>query len=145
MFDKYVELAQKKQSLTQNGVAKKIGITSACMSFYVSGKKLPSEETILKVAALAGVAPERALIDLNLWRSKDSPNRHEVWKKLSKMIQFSIALCICFNTLQLESYIPDSTHKMYLMSTYLFLFCFVTIIYKTLIKSKYFINKTSNI
>lgn len=122
MFDKYVELAQKKQSLTQNGVAKKIGITSACMSFYVSGKKLPSEETILKVAALAGVAPERALIDLNLWRSKDSPNRHEVWKKLSKMIQFSIVLLIVFNSLPQDILSSDMRIKCILCQLICFYF-----------------------
>jgi len=90
MFDKYVKLAQEKQSLTQNGIAKKIGITSASMSNFMTQKALPSEETILKVAALAGISPERALIDLNLWRAAKSPERLKVWKKISGLLVLTL-------------------------------------------------------
>ena len=70
----------------QNAVAREIGITTASMSQFTTGKALPSESTMIKLAELAGLPKEEALIDLNLWRSKDKPELQKVWQRLSKMI-----------------------------------------------------------
>ncbi len=70
----------------QNAVARELGITTASMSKFMSGKIPPSEETMIKLAELAGLPKEEALIDLNLWRSKNDPKRHEIWLRISKLI-----------------------------------------------------------
>lgn len=82
-----MEKAICKQNLkNQNQLAKFIGISSASMATMKSGKILPSEETLLKVAALADIPAEQALIDLNLWRSQKDPARLAAWQKISKLI-----------------------------------------------------------
>lgn len=86
-FTDYTEKAIVRFGLTgYNNLAREIGITKASMSMFRSGKALPSEETFLKIVELAGLPKEEALIDLNLWRSKDKPEVQKIWQRLSKMI-----------------------------------------------------------
>lgn len=92
----------------QNAVARELNITSASMSNLMSGKILPSEETMIKLADLAGYPKEEALIDLNLWRSKNDPKRHEIWLRISKMIGCTslaalISVNACFNSKTIAS------------------------------------------
>lgn len=118
MFEIYIDKAMQKQSLSQNGLAHKIGISTACMSKMASSKILPSEETVLKVAALAGISPEQALIDLNIWRAQKDPARLAAWKKISKMIKSSLAILLFFanfNAVTLSSQEPIIT-LMYLQA-----------------------------
>lgn len=70
----------------QNAVARELGIASSSMSNLTAGKILPSEETMIKLAELAGLPKEEALIDLNLWRSKNNPELNKIWQRLSKMV-----------------------------------------------------------
>ena len=86
-FNDYMTLAIDRQKLASNNkLAKELGITSASISVLNQGKALPSEETMIKLAELAGLPKEEALIDLNLWRSKNNPEVQKIWQRLSKMI-----------------------------------------------------------
>ena len=38
------------------------------MHYYRSGKQLPSDETMVKIAEIAGLDPYEALLRLNIWR-----------------------------------------------------------------------------
>lgn len=84
-FNDYMTLAIDRQKLASNNkLAKELGITSASISVLNQGKALPSEETMIKLAELAGLPKEEALIDLNLWRSKNNPEVQKIWQRLSK-------------------------------------------------------------
>ena len=87
----------------QNAVARELNITTASMSQFTTGKALPSEETMIKLAELAGMPKEEALIDLNLWRSKNNPELNKVWQHLSKMIGLQIFF-IAFSSLFTNAY-----------------------------------------
>ena len=95
----------------QNAVARELGITTASMSKFMSGKIPPSEETMIKLAELAGLPKEEALIDLNLWRSKNDPKRHEIWLRISKMVGCLLLLIICL----LPSFSYAANHNIYIM------------------------------
>ena len=83
-FNDYMTLAIDRQKLASNNkLAKELGITSASISVLNQGKALPSEETMIKLAELAGLPKEEALIDLNLWRSKNNPEVQKIWQRLS--------------------------------------------------------------
>ena len=83
----YTQKAINRYNLNgQNALAREIGIAGATLSQFLNGKALPSEETMIKLAELAGLPKEEALIDLNLWRSKDKPELQKIWQHLSKMI-----------------------------------------------------------
>lgn len=86
-FDEYTTRAINRYGLRgQNALAREIGIAGATLSQFSSGKALPSEQTMIKLAELAGLPKEEALIDLNLWRSKDKPEVQKIWQRLAKMI-----------------------------------------------------------
>lgn len=83
----YTQKAIDRYNLNgQNALAREIGIAGATLSQFLNGKALPSEDTMIKLAELAGLPKEEALIDLNLWRSKDKPELQKIWLRLSKMI-----------------------------------------------------------
>lgn len=90
-FRDYVSEAQKKNGLhSNNELAKMLNITSGGLSSLYRGKSLPTDETIAKLAELAGIPIEEALIDAALWRSTD-PKLKSVWERMRNMI---ISLCI---------------------------------------------------
>lgn len=95
-FNEYAEKAIVRYGLTgYNNLARELGMTKSSISMLRSGKNVPSEETMIKLAELAGLPKEEALIDLNLWRSKNDPKRHEIWLRISKMVGCLLLLIIC--------------------------------------------------
>ena len=90
-FNQYTQKAINRFGLRgQNAVARELNITTASMSNFMSGKILPSEETMIKLAELAGCPKEEALIDLNLWRSQNDPARLAIWQRIAK--KFTLAV-----------------------------------------------------
>lgn len=86
-FNDYAQKAISRYGLVgQNALALEIGVNKSSLSQMSNGKILPSEETMIKLAELAGMPKEEALIDLNLWRSKNNPEVQKIWQRLSKMI-----------------------------------------------------------
>lgn len=109
-FSDYAKIAINRHGLRgNNALAKEIGVTSAGFSHFNTGKTLPAESTMIKLAELAGLPKEEALIDLNLWRSAAQPEIQNVWIRLAKMIQKTNFLPL-FIAL---SYIPLLFHNVY--------------------------------
>ena len=97
-FTYYTEKAISRYGLAgQNALAAEIGINKSAMSQLATGRTLPSEATMIKLAELAGLPKEEALIDLNLWRSKNNPEVNKIWTRLSKMIGIAVISCIISN------------------------------------------------
>lgn len=136
MFDIYIYKAIEKQHLNnQNQLCKLINISSAAMADLKNGKKLPSENTVLKVAALAGIPAEKALIDLNMWRAKGDEKRLNVWKNISKMLGGLSAI-----SLILLSNLPALSH---LFTTYTVYYVYYGIL--TIILIQYFRHFSKNL
>lgn len=90
-FQDYVFEARKKKGIySNNKIAKEIGIAGPSLSVMMNNKTLPSEETLLKIANLADISPEEALLDLSIWRAK-SPEAKSTWEKIRNVM---INLCI---------------------------------------------------
>lgn len=107
-FCDYAEKAIARHNLTgYNNLAREIGINKASVSVLRSGKSLPSEDTMIKLAELAGLPKEEALIDLNLWRSKNNPELNKVWQRLSKMVNYLLILFVCIIFSANSSYASD--------------------------------------
>lgn len=87
-FSDYMLLAINRQGLKgNNALARELGIKNSSMSALYTGKALPAESTMIKLAELAGMPKEEALIDLNVWRSEQQPDIKNVWLRISKMIK----------------------------------------------------------
>lgn len=94
-FYEYVEKAKKNTQISNSyEIAEMLGMKAGSLTDFIKGRAYPSQDTMLKLANLAGISPERALIDFNLWKTQDKPNAHKVWLKLSKMIG-----CLILSTL----------------------------------------------
>lgn len=106
-FTDYAEKAINRYGLTgYNNLAREIGIKKSSMSALRAGKTCPTEENMIRLAELAGMPKEEALIDLNLWRSKDKPEVQKIWQCLSKMIGcFAATLLFSNNLLIFYSYL----------------------------------------
>ena len=87
LVQEYIDEAisrQKVKSLAALG--RLLGVNRASVNFMYRDKMLPSEETMIRLAELAGLPKEEALIDLNIWRAKNNPELQKLWIRLSKMI-----------------------------------------------------------
>lgn len=69
-----------------NKLAQNVGITHAAVSNFLTGKAYPADNTILKLAALAGIPPEVALIDVSIWRNKNNPEALRFWENIRAKI-----------------------------------------------------------
>ncbi len=86
-FDYYLESAKKSLKISSNNqIARLAGISGASLSAFVTGKALPADETILKIANLAKIPPEKALIDVSIWRNKKNTQALKAWENLSKKL-----------------------------------------------------------
>ncbi|MBR1945198.1 MAG: hypothetical protein IJ846_02755 [Alphaproteobacteria bacterium] len=90
-FKDYVSEAQKKQGIPSNNkLASALGITPSGMSVLYKGKSLPTDETMIKLADLAGIPEEEALVDLSIWRAQ-TPKTKQVWEKIRHIV---LSLCL---------------------------------------------------
>lgn len=107
----YIELAKQTSNCKSNRqLAKLLGISNVALAYIESGVNTPTDTTILRLAQLAEIAPEQALIDLGIWRNSGNPEALKVYEKLKKLIvdvslKSSINLILlCFYVSQLAEY-----------------------------------------
>ncbi len=48
-----------------------LGLSASAVCAWQRGRSWPDDETMVRLAALAGVAADEALLDLNIWRAKE--------------------------------------------------------------------------
>lgn len=93
----YIETAIKNSNLKNRAeLCRILNIKQPSLFTLEKGKTLPSESTMIKLAELAGLPKEEALIDLNLWRSKNKPELQKVWQRLAKMIGCVLLISLFF-------------------------------------------------
>lgn len=85
-FDDYLSEARRKQNVSSNNqLAKILGISSNYISQLSRGRSLPSDETMIRIAELAKMNIEAALIDLAIWRSSGE-NSKKTWLNLANKL-----------------------------------------------------------
>lgn len=86
-LDEILDLAVKKQSLkSDRQLSQKLGYTGNPTTQWRTKRTWPSDETMIKIANLAEINPEEALLWLNIWRS-DGAARSIYEKIASRTIQ----------------------------------------------------------
>ena len=81
MLENYINKAKKKQNASQNKLASLIGISGASLSKIVNGGPA-SNETIVKIAKLAGEKPEKVLAEYELTKSC-TPEVKRMWERIA--------------------------------------------------------------
>lgn len=86
-FEEYAEIAIKRCNLgSYNKLSKELNINQSSVANMKLGKILPSARTMIKLAKLAGVPEEQALLDLATWANADKPEIADIYRRISKMI-----------------------------------------------------------
>ena len=78
---KYIEIAKKKQNVSQNGLAKMLGITGGGLSHIANGGTV-KEETLVMIARLAGEKTEKVLAEYELTKPH-TPEVKKIWENIA--------------------------------------------------------------
>lgn len=96
-FVQYAEAAMKRCKITSyNKLSKELGIANSSIVRMRSGKVLPAAKTMVKLARLAGVPEEKAILDLAAWANADKPEIQKIYERISKMIGFFVVFFTLF-------------------------------------------------
>lgn len=81
-LDKYLGTAKAARSFSSDRqLAEALGLNATAVNGWRKRRAWPSDDSAVKVAELAGLDPEAALIDLNIWRAK-TPEVRETYTLL---------------------------------------------------------------
>lgn len=82
----YIDAAREQQHLkSDRALARSLGITATALFRIRAGHGLPSDKTMMRLAALAGVSAEQALMDLNAWRSKGT-DAEAIYQRIGRAV-----------------------------------------------------------
>ena len=92
----YLELAIKKQELeSYAALGRALGLKSNVSVVHMrQGKQLPSDDTMIRLAELAGEDPQVGLLRLNVWRSKSDKARNHYQALAAKVAQTASCLTV---------------------------------------------------
>lgn len=79
----YVDRAiERSGAKSDRKLSEMLGMAPNTISFYRSGRSLPSPDAIIKLALIAGIDPAIAVTDLNIWNTQG--DAQAVYKKILK-------------------------------------------------------------
>lgn len=109
----YIELAKQTANCKSNRqLAKLLGISNVALSYIETGVNTPTDTTILRLAQLADIAPEQALIDLGMWRNSGNPEALKAYQNIkNSLTKFSILTSIFL--ISLNSLIFSLSNNLY--------------------------------
>lgn len=93
----YVEAAIARGNIkSQRKLSEMLGLSNNVISVYLTGKSIPSDETMMKLAAIAGIDPWVALLDLNMWRSQGAAQDayRDMMKKITAVAIAGILIAV---------------------------------------------------
>ena len=86
-IDTYLETARKNAGVpSYSKLAMCLGISKAAVSAIATGKTLPADDTIIKIANCANIPAETALVDLAIWRNKNNAAAVKAWQNVRAKI-----------------------------------------------------------
>lgn len=69
-IDFYLDTAKRNRSIKSDAeLSRSIGFKSNAVTFFRTRKSFPSDQTMIRIAELAGIDKGQALLDLNIWRT----------------------------------------------------------------------------
>lgn len=92
-IENYIERAKQNSSITSNNnLSLELGLSKGALSQFTTGRSFPKEETMVKLADLAGVDRETALLELAIWKTTGAAQKtfSNILQKISHA-----ALVIC--------------------------------------------------
>lgn len=85
-IDLYINRALELNNInSERKLARCLDISNSALTLYKLGQRCPTDTTVIKLAQLANIPVEQALIDLNMWRNSDNPEVLKVYQKLKNL------------------------------------------------------------
>ena len=85
-IDFYIKTAKERAKISSDRkLSAMLLLPSNAVSGYKNKGVLPSDETMVRLARIAHISPEQALMDLNIWRSEGQSK--VFYSKIAKMIE----------------------------------------------------------
>ena len=85
-IDLYINKALERNDIkSERKLAKILDISNTALTLYKTGQRCPTDTTIIKLAQLADIPVEQALIDLGMWRNSGNPEALKVYQKLKNL------------------------------------------------------------
>ena len=74
-----------------------LGLNPSSVSTWRVGRSYPNDDTMVKLAKMAGVSEAQALLELSYWRSEGETKKvyHSIWEKVAKTAVKSVTLFAC--------------------------------------------------
>ena len=70
----YLDAARARAGLASDRqLAGALGLSQGAVFHFRHRRAFPADDVMIRLAQLAGVEPERALLDLNIWRTEGTP------------------------------------------------------------------------
>jgi transcriptional regulator with XRE-family HTH domain len=114
-IDVYLDSAKAKLDLkTDSALARRLEVNPSMVTEYRQGTRKPSDVAMLRLAALAGMDQERALLDLNSWRAPEPARAcyQRIARKLARITVVAALLLIGISqTSQAVDYRPMATSE----------------------------------
>lgn len=113
-IDEYLDRVKKKNNLTSDRqIAPMLGVGFTAPSQWRTKRAWPSDDTMEKLAIMAGLDAEKALIELNIWRSQGQAKSayENVLKRLNNVavsILAFVASILMFSTSVHATSIPPA-------------------------------------
>lgn len=117
-LDEYIDRAVERTGLTDRQLGIFLGKGRATVSHWRCKRTWPADGTMIALAEVAGMDPEQALIDLNIWRSTGETRR--IYQRLADHLAGSTAAALCLALAILgqaifatpsKAYSPAPSHK----------------------------------
>lgn len=100
-IDLYINKALERNDIkSERKLAKILDISNTALTLYKTGQRCPTDTTIIKLAQLADIPVEQALIDLGMWRNSGNPEALKVYQNIKNLLTgfsglASIILILC--------------------------------------------------
>jgi hypothetical protein len=117
-IDQYIDRAIERTGLTDRQLGPFLGRGVGTVSHWRCKRAWPADDTMIALAEVAGLDPEQALIDLNIWRSSGETRR--IYERLADHLAaapalgLALALCLAghlFFSTASTGYAAQASHK----------------------------------
>lgn len=87
----YVEKIRKETVIKDDTtLSLALGMKAGSFSQYKTGRAVPSDLIMLRLAEMAKIPFEQALIDVSIWRNKKNPGIQKIWADIGKKLTLKV-------------------------------------------------------
>jgi transcriptional regulator with XRE-family HTH domain len=92
-IDWYIDAAKARSGIkSERKLSEFLGLKFVAISSYRTGRAFPSDDTMVKLAKMAGVNPDIALLELSVWRN-EGPARKAYASILHRLAHAMVIIC----------------------------------------------------